>query len=288
MKRILALTIASGMTFHPAAVTPVFAQASSGAQACPAEVTTLAIDRASAAREIPKSIGYTQGLVFDGGWLFEGTGQEGHSAVFRIDPRTGVTTKLARLDDSQFGEGLAVIGDRFYQLTWQSGLIFTYRYDAANGTLTRVDIVEHDGEAWGLTTIGEELVLSNGSDRLTFLDPETFAEDRTISVRLGDEPVRALNELEFIDGTIFANIYGTTRIVGIDPETGCVTTVVNARQLVADVIPDLKALAHPECGGRCTPWDFVLNGIAYDSEGQDLYLTGKNWPVIFVFEGILD
>jgi glutamine cyclotransferase len=256
---------------------------------CPtADIRRLVVDRATAVREIAKPPAYTQGLVFADGYLYEGTGREGESAILRLDSSGGQATELSRLDDSLFGEGLAKIGNRFYQLTWQAGLAFAYEFNSESNRLERVSTFRREGEGWGLAASGDELILSDGSDALSFIAPQTFAVDHTIPVRLGEEHVRSLNELEFADGEILANIYGDSRIVGIDPKTGCVRTVIDASRLISEVDADLKSVQSPICDRPCSSWDFVLNGIAYDPERNELYLTGKNWPVIFVYRNLLD
>jgi glutaminyl-peptide cyclotransferase len=246
-------------------------------------VRHMAIDRASAVREIAKPPAYTQGLIIADGQLYEGTGQEGFSTIVRLDTAGGPATELTRLDDSLFGEGIAKAGDRFYQLTWQGGAAFAYALDPKTNRLDRVSTFHHDGEGWGLTASDDELILSDGSDTLSFVAPETFTVIRTVPVRLGAEPVRSLNELEFVEGEVLANIYGDSRIVGIAPKTGCVRTIIDASRLLSDIDADLKGVQNPVCGRPCSPWDFVLNGLAYDAESDELYLTGKNWPKIFVY-----
>jgi glutaminyl-peptide cyclotransferase len=255
--------------------------------ACAAgEIRTVAIDRASAARVIRKDPAYTQGLIFANDALYESTGQKGHSAIYRLDFASGEWSRLFVLDRDHFGEGLAKVGERFYQLTWQNRLAFAYTYDRNRQRLARVATFRHDGEGWGLTTLADELVLSDGSDELSFLDPATFAIKRTVPVRIGHLPLRNLNELESAGGVVLANIYGDSSIVGIEPASGCVGTVIDASRLVADVAPDLEKLSNPVCSSSCSKLDFVLNGIAYDPGQNELYVTGKNWPLIFVYRGL--
>lgn len=253
-----------------------------GATCAPARVITL--DRGAAIREIPKEPRYTQGLVMVDGVLYEGSGYWEHSGVYRIDRRTGRSTEIARLDDRLFGEGLAELGDRLYQLTWRSGLAFVYDLEAGPAaTLPTPRTIRHGGEGWGLTAVDARLVLSDGSSRLKVLDPEDFSVEREIAVTYGGQPVDRLNELETVDDLILANLYGDSHIVAIDPTDGCVRAVIDARRLVAEVQKDLARLRNPVCGGPCASLDFVLNGIAYDPESAELYLTGKNWPLILVF-----
>lgn len=254
---------------------------------CPdSNIPRLSLDRGSASRVIAKAPDYTQGLLFADGALYEGTGIVGHSAIYRLDLTGGPRSKLFALDRSLFGEGLARIGDSFYQLTWKDGLAFAYEYDDEKQSLKRSKTFRRDGQGWGLTNLAGALVLSDGTERLSFVDPATFAVQRVIRVRLGTRAVTFLNELESVGQTILANIYGDGRIVSIDPSTGCVDAIIDATPLVAGMVSALKALAEPVCSGPCSGWDFVLNGIAYDADKSELYLTGKNWPAIFVYRDL--
>jgi glutaminyl-peptide cyclotransferase len=251
------------------------------------DIRRLAILRASAEREIAKIPAYTQGLVFEDGELFESTGQEGHSSIYRLDLDGRPRQELARLNEDLFGEGLAKLGQRFYQLTWKAGLAFAYQYDRAEDKFNRVATYHRDGEGWGLAPHGDELVLSDGSSALSFVTPDSFEEIRRLPVRLGKKRVTRLNELEIIADDVLANIYGDSRIVGIDLKSGCVTTVIDAAKLISDVAAELRAVRNPVCDGSCSKWDFVINGIAYDREANELYITGKNWPLIFVYRDLL-
>jgi glutamine cyclotransferase len=161
-----------------------------------------------------------------------------------------------------FGEGLAQVGDRLIQLTWREGVARVYDRE----TLEVVDEFSYDGEGWGLCLDGDRLVMSDGSDTLTFRDPETFEKTSTVSVAEGGTPVDKLNELECVDGQVYANVFNTNEIVIIDPDDGQITGRVDASGLLADVDA-------PDAG--------VLNGIAYIPDTGHFYLTGKNWPVIF-------
>lgn len=257
------------------------------AATCPTDIRVLPIDHATATRVIAKVPEYTQGLIFIDDALYEGTGAWGRSAIYRIDLRRGVRSELVSLDRDLFGEGLARVGERFYQLTWRAGLAFVYEADATGKGLTRVARFEHEGEGWGLTDLDGELVLSDGSDHLSFIDPQTFAVTRKVQARLGSRPVPNLNELEAVGTVVLANVYGESSIVAIDPASGCVTAVIDASDLVTDMAAELKALSDPICTGLCSDWDFVLNGIAYDEDARELYITGKNWPAIFVYRDLL-
>jgi glutamine cyclotransferase len=251
-----------------------------------ANIRILSLDRASAERVIAKSPDYTQGLLFVDGSLYESTGKVGQSAIYRLDLAGGPRSKLLTLDKRLFGEGLARIDDRFYQLTWKDGLAFVYDFDGENQRLSPTGTFRRDGQGWGLTDLDGELVLSDGTDRLSFVDPATFATRRMIQVRLGNRRLASLNELESVGGAILANIYGDSSIVGIEPSSGCVDAVIDASSLVAEIASDLESLPEPVCVGRCSRSDFVLNGIAYDASKDDLYITGKNWPAIFVYRGL--
>jgi glutaminyl-peptide cyclotransferase len=256
----------------------------------PATCTTsniriLSLDRASADRVIAKPPDYTQGLLLVDGSLYESTGKVGQSAIYRLDLAGGPRTKLLALDERFFGEGLAKVGDRFYQLTWKDGLAFAYDFDGERLSLTRT--FRRDGHGWGLTDLDGELVLSDGTDRLSFIDPANFTTRRVVRVQLGDRALARLNELESVGHVILANIYGDNSIVSIQPSSGCVDAVIDASALVADVAYEIGALPQPVCIGPCSPWDFVLNGIAYDASKNELYITGKNWPAIFVYRDLL-
>jgi glutamine cyclotransferase len=272
---------ASGTSFQRAQPTVV------ESAACPdSNILRLSLDRASASRVIAKPPDYTQGLLFADGALYEGTGIVGQSAIYRLDLSGGPRSTLFALDRSLFGEGLARIGDQFYQLTWKDGLAFAYEYDDEKRSFRRSRTFRRNGQGWGLTDLAGALVLSDGTERLSFVDPATFAVKRVIQVRLGSRAVTHLNELESVGEAILANIYGDGRIVSIDPSTGCIDAVIDATPLVAGMVSELEALAEPICSGPCSGWDFVLNGIAYDADKSELYLTGKNWPAIFVYRDL--
>ena len=213
---------------------------------------------------------FTQGLVFareDGQDLFyEGTGLHGRSFLRRVDVETGRVLKQSALAEKYFGEGIAVVGERIYQLTWQARTGFIYD----RRTFERMATFEYQTEGWGLTYDPgrKQLILSDGSSRLFFLDPESLAVTNRIEVRDGGRPVRNLNELEWIDGEIYANVWQTDWIIMIDPADGRVTGRVRLDGLV-----DAARFSSGEVD--------VLNGIAYDAEGKRLFVTGKLWSQIF-------
>ena len=209
---------------------------------------------------------YTQGLVHrPGGVLLESTGLYGQSDVRRVTLKTGVVGEVTPLPTDRFGEGLALHGGSLYQLTWQSGI--AYIYDP--GTLKRRDSVAYTGEGWGLTSDGTSLIMSDGSDTLRFRDPATFKVRRAIAVRFKTrEPVGKLNELEYVGGEIFANVYQSDWVLRIDAESGEVRGILDFGGLL------------PGFGSAETS-ENVLNGIAVDESSGHLFITGKRWPTLF-------
>jgi glutaminyl-peptide cyclotransferase len=206
---------------------------------------------------------YTQGLVFHEDVLFESTGLNGRSSIRKVDLPTGKVLKKVDVAPQFFGEGLALMNGRAYQLTWQSQRGFIY--DLTEFGL--INTFSYTGEGWGLTHDGRSLIMSDGTPRIRFLNPATFAVERVIDVTDGSIPISQINELEYIKGEIYANIYQTERIARIDPQNGKVTAWVN-----------LSGLLAPE--DRQRPVD-VLNGIAYDEARGRLFVTGKLWPKLF-------
>jgi glutamine cyclotransferase len=218
--------------------------------------------------EFPHDPGaYTQGLEFRGTELFEGTGLEGRSSLRRVDLETGEVLEQVDLKPDQFGEGITIFGGRIYQLTWQDEKCFVYDAD----TLERVRRFRYEGEGWGLTHNRRRLVMSDGSNVIRFRDPKTFAVVREIDVTRDDgEPVSLLNELEWVDGEIFANVWTTDEVVRIDPATGDVTGSL-----------DLSALRQEE---EMEGDPEVTNGIAYMKVEDRLFVTGKLWSHIYEIE----
>lgn len=206
---------------------------------------------------------YTQGLAFHEGRLFEGTGLLGRSSVREVDLDTGQVVRQLEIDDKHFGEGIAIVKERLFQLTWRShkGFIYDVR------TFAPVGEFAYEGEGWGLTHDGRHLVMSDGTARLRFLDPDSFVVLRTLEVHAGGKPVDRLNDLQYVDGEIFANVWKADRIARIDPLTG---------ELIAWI--DLARLLAPE---DRTPSADVLNGIAYDAETGRLVVTGKLWSRLY-------
>lgn len=214
--------------------------------------------------EFPHDTGaYTQGLIWQDSVLYESTGRYGDSEVRIVELRTGRVLAATPLAANRFGEGLALLNQRLYQLTWESGV--GYVYDAR--TLAAVDSFTYAGEGWGLTTDGRSLIMSDGSDSLRFLTPGSWATSRVVHVRHQDSPLSKLNELEFIDGELWANVYESDWIVRIDPRTGVV------RELL-----DFAAL-WPR--GQRPYGAEVMNGIARAPAPGQLLLTGKLWPTVY-------
>jgi len=206
---------------------------------------------------------FTQGLVIRDGVLLESTGRD-PSSVRRVRLEDGVVLQKRELASEYFGEGLTEIDGRVITLTWNNGVGFVW--NAAD--LSPVSRFAYQGEGWGLTHDGTRLILSDGSPNLRFFDPVTFAETGRVAVTLNGRPVRQLNELEWIDGEVWANVWQTRFIVRIDPASGRVVGVIDlAGLLPADQVKD--------------PNDDVLNGIAWDAANRRLFVTGKNWPSLF-------
>lgn len=206
---------------------------------------------------------FTQGLFFHDGHLYESTGQLGQSRVARVDLETGEVLAERRLPADQFGEGSVRWKDQIISVTWQNGVGHRWRLK----DLKPLGSFRYAGEGWGLTLLDGQLVWSDGSATLRFLDPATMAEQRRVTVTYAGRPLAMLNELEAIDGEIWANIWMSELIARIDPASGKVTRIVN--------LAGLRATS----GARRT--DEVLNGIAWDARGKRLFVTGKNWPKLY-------
>jgi glutamine cyclotransferase len=205
---------------------------------------------------------FTQGLLYLDGVLYESTGLNGESSLRKVELETGKVLKKISLPQQYFAEGLALKDNKLFQLTWQEHKCFVY--DLA--TFEQKKEFTYPTEGWGLTTDGQQLVLSDGSAKIRFLDPDTFEVKRTIDVTAGGKPVPYLNELEYVKGEIFANIWTTSYIVRIDPANGQVVGII-----------DLTGLLPPEDRAGTD----VLNGIAYDPATDCLFVTGKHWPKLF-------
>ena len=206
---------------------------------------------------------FTQGLLYADGLFYESAGLYGQSTLRKVDPETGAVLLEKRLDAQYFAEGLALLEGKLYQLTWKENTGFIY--DPQD--FRQLGTFSYPTEGWGLTTDGSSLILSDGSATLYFLDPQTLQTTRALQVSLDGAPLDRLNELEYIRGEIYANIWYKDLIARIDPASGEVVGVI-----------DCGSLRDGE--GAPAPND-VLNGIAYDARGDRLYLTGKNWPWIY-------
>jgi len=209
------------------------------------------------------SAAFTQGLLYADGLFYESAGLYGQSTLRKVEPKTGAVLLEKRLDAQYFAEGLALLEGKLYQLTWKENTGFIY--DPQD--FRQLGTFSYPTEGWGLTTDGSSLILSDGSATLYFLDPQTLQTTRALQVNLDGAPLDRLNELEYIRGEIYANIWYTDLIARIDPTSGEVVGVI-----------DCGSLRDGE--GAPGPND-VLNGIAYDARGDRLYLTGKNWPWIY-------
>lgn len=209
---------------------------------------------------------YTQGLQFADGELWEGTGEYGRSVLQRLDHATGRADVKVRLPRTEFGEGITLLGDRIYQLTWTSNTVHVYD----RRSFEKVADFRYTGEGWGLTTDGTKLYMSDGTSTIRVVDPATFRRERDIPVTYEGQALELLNELEWIDGRIWANVYTTDQIAVIDPATGVVEGVVD----LTGLLPDADR----------TPRTDVLNGIAYDEATGRIFVTGKRWNKLFEIE----
>lgn len=209
---------------------------------------------------------FTQGLVFEDGIFYEGTGLNGQSSLRKVNPITGEVLQRIDLDQQYFGEGITIFNEKIYQITWQSQVGFIYNKD-----FELLGEFQYPGEGWGLTHDGERLIMSDGTPIIRFLDPETLDEIGNILVNDSNGPVLRLNELEYVNGEIWANIWLTDRIARIDPASGKVLSWIDLSGL----------LSEEDRAGLNTD---VLNGIAYDSASDRLYVTGKLWPKLYEIE----
>jgi glutaminyl-peptide cyclotransferase len=210
------------------------------------------------------SLAFTQGLVYDDGLLYEGTGLYGRSTLCRVELQTGRILKQTQLDSNLFGEGIALWKDRIIQLTWQSGLGLVYGKE----NMIEIGNFSYQTEGWGLTSDRNSLIMSDGTDVLHILDPESFAEKGQILVTANGRPQTGLNELEYIKGEIYANVWPTNWIAIISPESGKVKGKINLQGILQESYLQ---------GSKVD----VLNGIAYDALGDRLFVTGKLWPKLF-------
>jgi glutamine cyclotransferase len=206
---------------------------------------------------------FTQGLILVDGKLLVSTGQEGFSSLRRVELESGKILKKVDVPVPYFAEGITALNGKVYQLTWRHNIGFIY--DAQ--TFEHVGEFNYQGEGWGLATDGQSLILSDGTNRLRFIDPSSFRVTRTITVTDGSQPIRELNELEYVNGEIYANVWHDNRIATIDPQSGRVKAWIDLTGLMPE-----GELQDPEA---------VLNGIAYDQANDKLIVTGKLWPRVF-------
>ncbi|GAA0642287.1 glutaminyl-peptide cyclotransferase [Brevundimonas lenta] len=253
--RVLAVLVALLMAPLPAAAQSV--------QRLPGAVQT-PVYGYEVVREYPHdSAAFTQGLAWRDGVLLESTGRY-PSTVRKVRLEDGAVLQRRVLDSDTFGEGLTEIGGRAITLTWKQGKAFIWNAD----DLSPQGEFDYEGEGWGLTDDGRRLILSDGSAMLRFFDPTTLVETGRVPVTLNGRPVNQINELEWVDGEVFANVWHTDYIIRINPETGVITGIID----LAGLLPDRSGM---------DPDDDVLNGIAWDPEGRRLFVTGKNWPTLF-------
>lgn len=206
---------------------------------------------------------FTQGLLWHNGHLIEGTGREGHSQLRRVNLDTGTVIQRQNLPTEVFGEGVALADNRLIQISWQNGRAFVYD----ESTFNKLHEWKYEGEGWGLTYNGKQLIMSDGSDKLTLRDSKTFAPLEILSVTFNGKPLTQLNELEWIKGKIWANVWQTDYIVVINPTSGVVEQYLDCANLLGT-------------GSRSGRED-VLNGIAYDEKNDRIFITGKWWPRLF-------
>ena len=209
---------------------------------------------------------YTQGLYWENGYLYESTGEYGNSSLRKVSLQDGKVLKKIDLSKDYFGEGIALLNGKIYQLTWESNKGFVYNAD----TFEKIGEFGYNGEGWGITTDGKWLYMTGGTHKIFRIDPETFKTVETIEVYSDKGKIDYLNELEWINGEIWANIYTSDLIVKINPVTGAVTGVIDLSSLHGMIDKDAKT----DC----------LNGIAYDADGKRIFVTGKNWNKLFEIE----
>lgn len=271
-----ATTVAPAMTAAATQQSPLAAAAGSPATATPAQ--SMPADAHPTSLVAPKlytyrvvnvyphdQSAYTQGLIVRDDQFLEGTGHQ--SDLRRVEIETGKVLQSHKLDDQFFGEGITELGGKIYQLTWKNGVGFIYDYQS----LTPAGQFQYGGEGWGITHDGQRLIVSDGTSVLQFWDPSTLQPAGGVYVSLFGLPISQINELEYFDGAVWANIWQTNLIVRIDPASGQVTGVVDMAGLL-------------EYGPSATQSTDVLNGIAYDEESGRLFVTGKLWPAIFEIE----
>jgi glutaminyl-peptide cyclotransferase len=208
---------------------------------------------------------FTEGLLYADGNLYESTGQPGVSDIREVRLKDGKILRRVKLEPQYFGEGIVNWGDRLVSLTWRHRQGFVWK----RADFTRLSDFRYEGEGWALTQDGRHIIMSDGTAQLRFLDPETLAEQRRITVTWDGKPVPLLNELEYVKGEVLANVWYSNRIARIDPATGAVIDWI-----------DLTSIA-TKMNAQAADQGAVLNGIAYDTKGDRLFVTGKYWPQLF-------
>ncbi len=245
----------------PLALAPAAAVA--GESAAPARAAGVQQLRAEVLGVYPhQTDAFTQGLLFHEGKFYESTGRYGQSVLRRVDVETGEVEMEVELDRQYFGEGLALVDDRLIQLTWHEGKAFVYDRE----TFSLLREFSYDGQGWGLTYDGNRLIMTDGSHNLQFRDPQTFALRNVVPVYMQGRPVQRLNELEYAEGFVYANVFMQDHLVKIDPRSGTVMAVIEAGHLIP---PEEREGMD------------VLNGVTWDPETGDFFLTGKLWPKMF-------
>lgn len=209
---------------------------------------------------------YTQGLIWQNNNLYEGTGLENHSKLMKVDLKTGIANQTIDLANDVFGEGITLLNNKIYQLSWQNHKVFVYEAQ----TFKKIKEMDWEHEGWGLTHNDSDLIVSTGESNIYFVNPETFKIKRTITVKDNNGPVGNLNELEYVKGNIFSNIYLTDYIIKIDPSNGNIIGKMD----FGGLLEKSGKQVNKEEG-------LVLNGIAYDSTKNSFYITGKKWPLLF-------
>ena len=254
----------------------LFAMASTGAgasvqQTAPAPVAAAAaatdgvpVYAATVVRRLPHDPGaFTEGLLFCDGALYESTGEVGQSDIRRVELTSGRVLAKTKIQPTLFGEGIACWKKSLLSVTWQTGVGFRWALPA----IKRGGDLTYTGEGWGMTSDATQIILSDGTPTLRLMDPVSFTERGRIAVTLNGRPLRNLNEVEYVRGEIFANVWMSGFVVRIDPASGKVTGIIDLRPLVAEI--------------AATDPDAVANGIAYDAKTDRLFVTGKRWPTLF-------
>ncbi|BAV04618.1 Glutamine cyclotransferase [Filimonas lacunae] len=214
---------------------------------------------------------YTQGLIWHNNALYEGTGREGFSRLAKLNLESGKAEQQELIAKNEFGEGITILNNKIYQLTWQNHKVHVY--DLA--TFKKIEEFTWDYEGWGITTDGKSLIISTGSSNLYFVDPATFKIIKTVGVTNNYGPVENLNELELVNGFVYANKYLTNYILKINPETGKVEAMLDLQDIFQ------KSGKTYDQGSIPDPDQDVLNGIAFNAATNTFYVTGKQWPALF-------